>query len=68
VRPSDAGATWVPGFLRILDQGHMAFRKAEPLLQGLTLDIGWLVVPRQLRRPVPPAGLIELQPQVASPD
>jgi uncharacterized protein len=33
----ELGATWVPGFLRILDQGHTAFRKAEPLLQGLTL-------------------------------
>lgn len=31
----ELGATWVPGFLRILDQGHTAFRKAEPLLQGL---------------------------------
>lgn len=31
----ELGATWVPGFLRILDQGHMAFRKAEPLLQSL---------------------------------
>jgi predicted TIM-barrel fold metal-dependent hydrolase len=29
------GATWVPGFLRTLDQGHVAFRKSEPLLNGL---------------------------------
>lgn len=33
----ELGATWVPGFLRILDQGHRAFRKAEPLLQTLEL-------------------------------
>lgn len=33
----ELGATWVPGFLRILDQGHRAFRKAEPLLQDLEL-------------------------------
>jgi uncharacterized protein len=33
----ELGATWVPGFLRILDQGHRAFRKAEPLLQNLEL-------------------------------
>ncbi|MEZ5559936.1 MAG: amidohydrolase family protein, partial [Pseudomonadales bacterium] len=33
----EIGATWVPGFLRILDQGHRAFRKAEPLLQSLEL-------------------------------
>jgi uncharacterized protein len=33
----ELGATWVPGFLRILDQGHRAFRKAEPLLQSLEL-------------------------------
>lgn len=33
----ELGATWVPGFLRILDQGHMAFRKAEPLLQSLEM-------------------------------
>jgi predicted TIM-barrel fold metal-dependent hydrolase len=33
----ELGATWVPGFLRILDQGHMAFRKTEPLLQSLEL-------------------------------
>lgn len=31
----ELGATWVPGFVRILDQGHHAFRKMEPLLQGL---------------------------------
>ncbi len=31
----ELGATWVPGFLRTLDQGHMAFRKSEPLLAGL---------------------------------
>lgn len=33
----ELGATWVPGFVRILDQGHMAFRKMEPLLDGLEL-------------------------------
>lgn len=33
----EIGATWVPGFLRTLDQGHMAFRKSEPLLAGLKL-------------------------------
>jgi predicted TIM-barrel fold metal-dependent hydrolase len=33
----EIGATWVPGFLRTLDQGHLAFRKSEPLLQGLDL-------------------------------
>ena len=33
----EIGATWVPGFLRTLDQGHLAFRKSEPLLQGLEL-------------------------------
>ncbi|MBM4206277.1 MAG: amidohydrolase [Gammaproteobacteria bacterium] len=32
----ELGATWVPGFLRTLDQGHMAFRKSEPLLNGLS--------------------------------
>lgn len=31
----ELGATWVPGFVRILDQGHHAFRKMEPLLQSL---------------------------------
>ncbi|HSG88322.1 MAG TPA: amidohydrolase family protein [Pseudomonadales bacterium] len=31
----ELGATWVPGFVRILDQGHHAFRKFEPLLDGL---------------------------------
>lgn len=31
----EIGATWVPGFVRILDQGHHAFRKMEPLLQSL---------------------------------
>ena len=34
----EIGATWVPGFLKILDQGHMAFRKSEPLLQSLQLS------------------------------
>jgi len=33
----EIGATWVPGFLRILDQGHASFRKSEPLLDGLEL-------------------------------
>ncbi len=33
----EIGATWVPGFLRTLDQGHMAFKKFEPLLQGLEM-------------------------------
>lgn len=33
----EIGATWVPGFLRILDQGQRAFQKAEPLLQSLEL-------------------------------
>ncbi len=33
----EIGATWVPGFLRTLDQGHMAFKKSEPLLAGLEL-------------------------------
>jgi len=33
----EIGATWVPGFLRTLDQGHLAFRKSEPLLAGLEL-------------------------------
>ncbi len=33
----EIGATWVPGFLRILDQGQMAFRKSEPLLDSLEL-------------------------------
>lgn len=33
----ELGATWVPGFVRILDQGHHAFRKMEPLLQGLEM-------------------------------
>ena len=31
----EIGATWVPGFLKILDQGQMAFRKSEPLLDSL---------------------------------
>lgn len=34
----ELGATWVPGFVRILDQGARAFRKMEPLLQGLELE------------------------------
>ena len=34
----EIGATWVPGFLRTLDQGHKAFRKSEPLLGGLELS------------------------------
>lgn len=33
----EIGATWVPGFLKILDQGQLAFRKAEPLLDSLSL-------------------------------
>jgi predicted TIM-barrel fold metal-dependent hydrolase len=33
----ELGATWVPGFLQILDQGHKAFHKFEPLLHGLKL-------------------------------
>jgi predicted TIM-barrel fold metal-dependent hydrolase len=33
----EIGATWMPGFMRILDQGHMAFKKSEPLLAGLEL-------------------------------
>ena len=33
----EIGATWVPGFLRTLDQGHMAFRKSEPLLNSLEM-------------------------------
>ncbi len=33
----EIGATWVPGFMRMLDQGQMAFRKAEPLLKSLEL-------------------------------
>lgn len=33
----EIGATWVPGFLRILDQGQLAFRKSEPLLDNLAL-------------------------------
>ena len=33
----EIGATWVPGFLRTLDQGQAAFRKSEPLLDGLAL-------------------------------
>jgi predicted TIM-barrel fold metal-dependent hydrolase len=33
----EIGATWVPGFLRTLDQGHRSFRKSEPLLEGLEL-------------------------------
>ncbi len=33
----EIGATWLPGFLRTLDQGQRAFRKAEPLLQSLEL-------------------------------
>lgn len=33
----ELGATWVPGFMRILDQAAMTFRKNEPLLQELRL-------------------------------
>lgn len=33
----ELGATWVPGFLKILDQGHMAFHKSEPLLGSLEM-------------------------------
>ena len=33
----EIGATWMPGFMRMLDQGHMAFKKAEPLLNALEL-------------------------------
>ena len=33
----ELGATWVPGFLKILDQGQAAFRRAEPLLDSLEL-------------------------------
>jgi predicted TIM-barrel fold metal-dependent hydrolase len=33
----EIGATWAPGFLRTLDQGHLAFKKSEPLLAGLEL-------------------------------
>ena len=33
----EIGATWVPGFLKILDQGQMAFRRSEPLLESLQL-------------------------------
>ena len=33
----EIGATWVPGFLKILDQGQMAFRKSEPLLETLEM-------------------------------
>ncbi len=34
----EIGATWVPGFMKILDQGQMAFRKAEPLLGSLEMS------------------------------
>lgn len=34
----EIGATWVPGFLRTLDQGHKSFKKSEPLLAGLELS------------------------------
>ncbi len=33
----ELGATWVPGFLRTLDYGHYAFKKSDPVLQGLSL-------------------------------
>ncbi|MGK0222269.1 MAG: putative TIM-barrel fold metal-dependent hydrolase [Limisphaerales bacterium] len=33
----EIGATWVPSFLRILDQGQQSFRKSEPLLDTLEL-------------------------------
>jgi predicted TIM-barrel fold metal-dependent hydrolase len=34
----EIGATWVPGFMRTLDQGQLAFRRSEPLLMGLELS------------------------------
>ncbi len=33
----EIGGTWVPGFLRLLDQGQRAFRRSEPLLASLDL-------------------------------
>ncbi len=33
----ELGASWVPGFIRNLDAAFMAFRKNEPVLQGLSL-------------------------------
>jgi uncharacterized protein len=48
----ELGATWVPGFLRILDQGHRAFRKAEPLLQSLALYAVGVLPPPGAGQPV----------------
>jgi len=33
----ELGGSWMPGFMRILDQAASNFRKSEPLLQELTL-------------------------------
>jgi predicted TIM-barrel fold metal-dependent hydrolase len=33
----ELGATWVPGFIRMLDHAAHAFRKTEPLIAGLEL-------------------------------
>jgi hypothetical protein len=33
----ELGATWVPGYLRLLDQAHRSFHKTEPLLAELDL-------------------------------
>jgi predicted TIM-barrel fold metal-dependent hydrolase len=33
----ELGGTWLPGFLRLIDQAAHQFRKSEPLLQELTL-------------------------------
>jgi len=33
----ELGGTWVPGFMRLLDQAAHSFRKSEPLLQELSL-------------------------------
>ena len=33
----EIGATWLPGFMRPLDLGQLAFRNSEPLVQGLEL-------------------------------
>jgi predicted TIM-barrel fold metal-dependent hydrolase len=33
----ELGGTWMPGFMRSLDQAQASFRKSEPLIDGLSL-------------------------------
>lgn len=51
----ELGATWLPGFVRILDQGYHAFRKMEPLLQGLEVKPSEIFL-RNLRVSLFPRG------------